>query len=110
MEHHIRLTKEFHFEAAHALDGYEGKCKDIHGHSYHLKVTIIGKPIVDSSHPNCGMVIDFSDIKKIVRENVLTFFDHKLLLRRDSRFKGLEEKKQPRQVCRLPTNLRKYAI
>ena len=36
----IRITKEFDFEAAHALDGYEGKCRDIHGHSYHLKITL----------------------------------------------------------------------
>ena len=43
----IRITKEFDFEAAHALDGYEGKCRDIHGHSYHLKITLIGEPRAD---------------------------------------------------------------
>jgi hypothetical protein len=34
----IRISKQFDFEAAHALEGYHGKCKDIHGHSYHLRM------------------------------------------------------------------------
>lgn len=87
----VRLTKEFDFEAAHALDGYGGKCKDIHGHSYHLKITTIGKPIEDAKNPTCGMVIDFADLKAIVNEHILSIFDHYLILRKDSRFRGLEE-------------------
>jgi len=87
----IRITKEFDFEAAHALDGYDGKCKDIHGHSYHLKVTLIGEPGKDVCLSDCGMVIDFGDIKSIVREHVYEEFDHRLLLREDSRFKGIEK-------------------
>jgi 6-pyruvoyltetrahydropterin/6-carboxytetrahydropterin synthase len=91
MTNKIRLTKEFDFEAAHALDGFEGKCKDIHGHSYHLKVTVLGYPNKDSDHPNCGMVMDFAEIKSIVNNKVLKLFDHRLLLRNDSRFKGIEK-------------------
>ena len=87
----IRITKEFDFEAAHALDGYEGKCRDIHGHSYHLKITLIGEPGNDVSLSDCGMVIDFGAIKAIVRERVYEEFDHRLLLRNDSRFKGIEK-------------------
>ena len=55
----IRLTKEFSFEAAHALDGYDGPCREIHGHSYHLFVTVKGTPAEDASNPKCGMVLDF---------------------------------------------------
>ena len=87
----IRITKEFDFEAAHALDGYEGKCRDIHGHSYHLKITLIGEPCNDVSLSDCGMVVDFGAIKSIVREYVYEEFDHRLLLRNDSRFKGIEK-------------------
>lgn len=90
----LRVTKEFDFEAAHALDGYDGKCRDIHGHSYHLNVTIIGTPITDTSAIKCGMVIDFSDLKAIVRENIIDIFDHALILRDDSRFKGIEKDNQ----------------
>ena len=87
----VRVTKEFSFEAAHALDGYEGKCKDIHGHSYQLQVTMLGHPIQDKDRPDCGMVIDFSEIKKIVKDKIIPLFDHRLILREDSRFKGLQD-------------------
>ena len=86
----VRLTKQFDFEAAHALDGYHGKCKDIHGHSYHLNVTVIGEPCEDTSDTTLGMVMDFADLKTIVKENVIDQFDHWLILKRDSRFAGLE--------------------
>ena len=87
----IRVTKEFDFEAAHALDGYNGKCKDIHGHSYHLKITFIGRPIEETNLSECGMVIDFGEIKSVVKEKIYPLFDHRLILRKDTRFKGLEE-------------------
>lgn len=72
----IRITKEFGFETAHALYGYDGKCKNIHGHSYSLAVTLIGTPINDSSNPKFGMVLDFGDLKKIVKSEIVDVFDH----------------------------------
>ncbi len=72
----IRITKEFSFETGHALYGYDGKCRNVHGHSYHLSVTVIGNPITDSSHVKLGMVIDFGDLKKIAKEEVVDPFDH----------------------------------
>ena len=86
----IRITKEFDFEAAHALDGYIGKCKDIHGHSYHLEMTFIGTPKREKGLSDCGMVVDFGDIKKIVKTQILPLFDHRLILRKDTRFKEIE--------------------
>jgi 6-pyruvoyltetrahydropterin/6-carboxytetrahydropterin synthase len=72
----IRITKQFSFESGHALHGYDGKCKNIHGHSYRLDVTVIGKPVADESNPKCGMVIDFSDLKKIAKDEIVDVFDH----------------------------------
>ncbi len=72
----IRITKKFSFETGHALYGYDGKCRNVHGHSYKLSVTVIGEPIADSSHVKFGMVIDFSDLKKIVKEEIVDVFDH----------------------------------
>ena len=72
----IRITKQFSFETGHALYGYDGKCKNVHGHSYKLSVTVIGTPITDSNNVKFGMVIDFSDLKKIVREEIVDVFDH----------------------------------
>ncbi len=72
----IRITKQFTFETGHALYGYDGKCKNVHGHSYKLSVTVIGTPISDSSHVKYGMVIDFGDLKKIVNREIVDVFDH----------------------------------
>lgn len=80
----IRITKKFSFETAHALYGYDGKCKNLHGHSYKLYVTVIGTPIHDSDNPKFGMVIDFGDLKKIVKEEIEDVFDHATLFNKNS--------------------------
>ena len=72
----IRITKQFSFETGHALYGYDGKCKNVHGPSYKLSVTVIGSPITDRSNVKFGMVIDFTDLKKIVKEEIVDQFDH----------------------------------
>lgn len=72
----IRITKQFTFETGHALYGYDGKCRNVHGHSYKLSVTVIGPPISDKEHVKFGMVIDFGDLKKIVNREIVNVFDH----------------------------------
>lgn len=72
----IRITKKFNFEAGHALHGYDGKCKNVHGHSYKLFVTVIGTPINDLNNVKNGMVIDFGDLKTIVKAEIEDVFDH----------------------------------
>ena len=72
----IRITKQFSFETGHALYGYDGKCRNVHGHSYKLSVTVIGTPINDNNHVKYGMVIDFGDLKKIEKEDIVDVFDH----------------------------------
>lgn len=72
----IRLTKKFYFETGHALYGYDGKCRNVHGHSYQLDVTVIGEPISETSNVKYGMVIDFGDLKRIVKEEIVDVFDH----------------------------------
>ena len=76
MSSNIRITKQFSFETGHALYGYDGKCKNVHGHSYKLSVTVIGTPITDRSNVKFGMVIDITDLKKIVKEEIVDQFDH----------------------------------
>jgi len=76
----IRLTKTFNFEMAHALKDYDGLCAHLHGHSYCLTVTVIGKPLTQTGHPKNGMVMDFNDLKKIVQEEIIARCDHALML------------------------------
>lgn len=80
----IRLTKEFGFEMSHALHGYDGLCKNIHGHSYKMFVTVKGTPINDINSPKNGMVMDFTDLKAIVKEDIIDSFDHALVLYKGS--------------------------
>lgn len=76
----IRVTKSFTFEMAHALWNYDGPCKNIHGHSYQLYVTVSGQPSTDLNNAKLGMVIDFSDMKKIVSQYVVDHFDHSVVI------------------------------
>lgn len=76
----LRITKEFRFEGAHALPGYDGKCRNIHGHSYIMYVTVKGSPINGTGSPKDGMVVDFKQLKDIVNENIIDKFDHALIM------------------------------
>ena len=67
----MRVKVAFDFEAAHRLPHHRGKCKELHGHSYHLVVTV-EQPVV----PETGMAIDFADLKQIVRREVVERLDH----------------------------------
>ena len=87
----IRITKKFRFEAAHALYGYDGKCKNIHGHNYKLFVTVVGSPISDSSNVKFGMVMDFDDLKKIVKAEIIKEFDHSVIFNKNSPHKKLAD-------------------
>ena len=76
----LRITKEFRFEGAHALPGYDGKCRNIHGHSYIMYVTVKGEPANGTNSPKEGMVVDFKNLKDIVNENIIDKFDHALVM------------------------------
>ncbi len=76
----IRITKIFSFETAHVLYGYDGKCKNVHGHSYKLFVTLKGVPIDDIHHEKNGMVMDFGDLKSVVNEEIVDVWDHAIML------------------------------
>ncbi|MFH2141249.1 MAG: 6-carboxytetrahydropterin synthase [Bacteroidota bacterium] len=76
----IRISKIFNFEAAHALFNYDGLCKHIHGHSYKLYVCVSGIVLCNSDNPKNGMLMDFGDLKKIVKKEIVDVFDHTLIL------------------------------
>lgn len=80
----IRVTKKFTFDMAHALFGYDGPCKNIHGHTYHLYVTLIGEIQNENGNSKNGMVMDFTDLKQIVKKHIIDFFDHSLVLNYES--------------------------
>lgn len=76
----IKITKQFSFEMAHALRNYDGLCRNIHGHSYKMDITLAGQPLHDENSPKNGMVMDFGDLKRLVNEEVILLLDHALVL------------------------------
>ncbi|ALO15634.1 6-pyruvoyl trahydropterin synthase family protein [Salinivirga cyanobacteriivorans] len=126
----IRITKEFSFEMAHALRNYDGPCRNIHGHSYKLFVTIIGEPKQDDADPKNGMLMDFGALKKLVNTEIVDKYDHSVVVyKNDERLPEMQklfeniiiEAKQP--TCenlvsdfastintRLPDNLSVFSI
>src|SRR5664279_94010 len=76
----IRITKQFGFEMSHALLNYDGLCRNIHGHSYKLQITVAGEPMKAEGSPKDGMVIDFSILKKIIQEQIISQLDHSLMI------------------------------
>jgi 6-pyruvoyltetrahydropterin/6-carboxytetrahydropterin synthase len=83
MDQIIRVTREFSFEMAHVLGDYDGPCKNVHGHSYRLFVTVSGIPVKDNNNPKKGMVIDFSDLNRIVENTIINSFDHSVVISKD---------------------------
>ena len=97
----LRLTRVFSFDMAHVLLNYHGKCKNIHGHTYRLEVTVKGVPCNDDASPRKGMLIDFSDFKKLIQDKIITVWDHALMIHQDS---------DPVLLCALKNNYEKIII
>jgi len=76
----LSLTKIFHFEMAHAIHGYNGACKNIHGHSYELHVKVTAGDDNTGYIPSPGFILDFKELKLWVNNAVIKRFDHKLVL------------------------------
>ena len=67
------VSKELTFDAAHYLPLYKGKCENLHGHTYKVRVTVTGKELMD------GMAFDFVDLKRIMKEEIFNLWDHQLI-------------------------------
>lgn len=69
----VMVSKEFTFDAAHHLHAYEGKCKNLHGHTYKVVFGVSGYP------GDTGLVLDFADLKSIWKERIEIYLDHQYL-------------------------------
>lgn len=70
----MKITKIFTFDSSHMLDGHDGKCQNLHGHTYKLEITVSDGLIQGSAKD--GMVMDFTDLKAIVKQEIIEPFDH----------------------------------
>lgn len=71
----MKVTKEITFDCAHMLSNYEGKCSNLHGHTYRLQVTLDG-----NVNSNTYMLLDFNELKEVLNETVMNSFDHALIV------------------------------
>lgn len=87
-----KVTREFSFETAHMLSNYGGPCKNLHGHSYKLQVTLKGGPKNSVGESDSEMVMDFTDLKAIVEERVISKIDHAVV------FSSKEHRREAEEV------------
>lgn len=76
----LTITKRLEFDAGHRIPDHGSQCRNLHGHRYALEITLEGEPINNPGTSNHGMLMDFSDIKKIAKEYLVDLWDHAFLV------------------------------
>ena len=89
MNRRISVTKEVVFDTAHMLAGHKGLCKNVHGHTYKVHVTVSAPRLIEEGSSE-GMVVDFKDLKEIINKRIVEPFDHAFVTWDDTPYK--EEK------------------
>jgi 6-pyruvoyltetrahydropterin/6-carboxytetrahydropterin synthase len=72
----IRISKTLEFDAGHRLPNHNSKCKNLHGHHYKIEITLEGPVNTEDNQSQQGMLIDFTDIKKITQKTIIEPWDH----------------------------------
>lgn len=101
----IEIAKEFHWEMGHRLPFHEGGCRNVHGHSYRMRVSVSGT--LDSN----GMVVDYFDLRRIL-DPVIDRIDHAFLCDRSDAvmLAFLEENNLKRVVVDFPSTAENIAL
>ena len=79
----MQITTRLEFDAGHRIPNHKSQCRNLHGHRYALEITLSGDIINQKETSEDGMVMDFSDVKKIARESVVDVWDHAFLVFKD---------------------------
>lgn len=79
------ITTRIEFDAGHRIPNHKSNCKNLHGHRYAIEVTVTGPIHDDSKSSDFGMVIDFSDVKKIIKDLVVDRWDHAFIVYQDDK-------------------------
>ncbi len=76
----MQITTRLEFDAGHRIPNHKSQCRNLHGHRYALEITLSGDIITQEQTSENGMVMDFSDVKRIARESVADIWDHAFLV------------------------------
>ncbi len=76
----MQITRRLEFDAGHRIPNHASQCKHLHGHRYAIEITLSGEIITAEGASEQGMVMDFSDVKRIAKEQVVDAWDHAFLV------------------------------
>jgi 6-pyruvoyltetrahydropterin/6-carboxytetrahydropterin synthase len=79
----MHITTRLEFDAGHRIPCHKSQCRNLHGHRYAIEITLSGDIITQDNLSESGMVMDFSDVKRIARESVVDVWDHAFLVFKD---------------------------
>lgn len=76
----MQITTRLEFDAGHRIPDHKSQCRNLHGHRYAIEITLSGDIIQQDHASENGMVMDFSDVKKIARKTVVDVWDHAFIV------------------------------
>lgn len=79
------ITRRLEFDAGHRIPSHISQCKHLHGHRYAIEVTLSGDIITTEGLSEQGMVMDYSEVKRIAKEQLVDAWDHAFLVYRGDR-------------------------
>ena len=94
----MKVTKEINWHMAHRLTYHDGACRNLHGHTYKIQVTVTG-PMTVEKETSCGMVCDFSDLKTVLQEEIHDVLDHAVMVYKEDKLMMDMVKDTDLKVC-----------
>jgi 6-pyruvoyltetrahydropterin/6-carboxytetrahydropterin synthase len=85
----MKITRKMEFDAGHRIPHHGSQCRNLHGHRYVIEITLAGEPITVDGAADEGMVLDFSDVKAILKAEIVDQWDHAFIV-----YKGDTEVRQ----------------
>jgi 6-pyruvoyltetrahydropterin/6-carboxytetrahydropterin synthase len=79
----MQITRRLEFDAGHRIPNHKGQCRHLHGHRYVLEITLSGDIIRGAQNADDGMLMDFSEIKRIANEYLIGLWDHAFFVYRE---------------------------
>ncbi len=76
----LTITRKLEFDAGHRIPDHNSQCRNLHGHRYTLEITLTGQVVDHDGQADNGMIMDFSDVKSLAKENLVDLWDHAFLV------------------------------
>jgi len=76
----LTITRKLEFDAGHRIPDHNSQCRNLHGHRYVLEITLTAQVVDHDGQADNGMIMDFSDVKNLARENLVDVWDHAFLV------------------------------